>query len=86
MNALITSRLPNPTFHEAIVTGRRYDAEAARTASIVEETAPEDGVLSAAVARAEPHAGKSRQALVALKREMYRDTLAALEAGAPHEG
>lgn len=86
MTALIRSRLPKPTFHEAIVTGRRYDAEAARAASIVEETAPEDGVLPAAVARAEPHAGKSRQALVALKREMYRDTLTALETGAPHEG
>jgi len=85
MTALITSRLPKPTFHEAIVTGRRYGAEAARAGSIVQQVASEEDVLATAVALAAPHVGKSRQALVALKREIYRDALSTLEAGAPHE-
>lgn len=85
MNALITARLPKPTFHEAIVTARRYGAEEARAAFIVQQTAAEADVLGAAVALAAPHAGKSRDALKALKREMYRDAIARLDAGAPHE-
>lgn len=85
MNALITGRLPGNTAHEAIVTGRRYAAEEARTAGIVQGTAPEAEVLAAAVALAAPHVGKSRQAMVALKSEMYRDALATLEASPPHQ-
>jgi enoyl-CoA hydratase/carnithine racemase len=84
MNALITARLPKPTFHEAIVTGRRYGAEDALAAFIVQDIAPEVDVLGAAITMAAPHVGKSREAMAALKREMYADTLAILEAGAPH--
>ncbi len=84
MNALITGRLAKNTAHEAIVTGRRYTAEEARAAGIVQETASEEDVLGEAVALATPHVGKGREAMVALKREMYRDVLATLEAGAPH--
>ena len=84
MNALIAARLPKSTFHEAIVTGRRYAAEAALAASIVQDTAPEVDVLGAAIAMAAPHVGKSRETVVALKREMYGDAIAKLEAGVPH--
>ena len=84
MNALITGRLPKPTFHEAIVTGRRYGAQEAVQAFIVQESAPEAEVLSRAVALATPHVGKSRDAMRALKQEMYRDVIATLEAGAAH--
>jgi enoyl-CoA hydratase/carnithine racemase len=84
MNALISARLPRRTFHEAIVTGRRYPAEAALEAGIVQATADEGDVLSAAVALAVPHASKSRQAMSALKREMYAGALAVLEAHAEH--
>jgi enoyl-CoA hydratase/carnithine racemase len=86
MNALITARLPKPTFHEAIVTGRRYAAADALAASIVQATAPEVDVLGAAIGIAAPHAGKNREAMAALKREMYADAIAKLEAGASHEG
>jgi enoyl-CoA hydratase/carnithine racemase len=85
MNALITGRLAKNTAHEAIVTGRRYAAEQAHAAGIVQATAPEEDVLGEAVALATPHVGKSREAMVALKTEMYRDLLAVLEAGAPHQ-
>ncbi len=81
MNALITARLPKPTFHEAIVTGRRYGAEDAVAASIVQDCAPEVDVLGAAISMASPHVGKSREAMAALKREMYADAIAVLEAG-----
>lgn len=84
MTALITARLVKPTFHEAIVTARRYGAEEARGASIVQETAAEADVLKTAVALAASHAGRNRQALRALKREMYRDAIARLDAGEPH--
>ncbi|MEE2673604.1 MAG: enoyl-CoA hydratase/isomerase family protein [Myxococcota bacterium] len=84
MNALITGRLAKNTAHEAIVTGRRYAAEEALAAGIVQQAVPEEDVLDAAVARAAPHVGKSREAMQALKREMYRGVLETLEAGAPH--
>ena len=84
MTALITCRLPKATFHEAIVTGRRYAAEDAVAASIVQDCAPEVDVLGAAISMASPHAGKSREAMGALKRGMYAEAIAALEAGAPH--
>ncbi len=84
MNALITGRLTKNTAHEAIVTGRRYAAPEALAAGIVQQTASEQDVLETAVALAMPHVGKSREAMLALKREMYRDVLATLEAGAPH--
>ncbi len=85
MTALITARLPKPTFHEAIVTGRRYAAEDALAASIVQATGPEVDVLGAAISLASPHVGKSREAMGALKRGMYADALETLRAGAPHE-
>ena len=84
MNALITGRLTKNTAHEAIVTGRRYAAPEALAAGIVQQTASEQDVLGTAVALAMPHVGKSREAMLALKREMYRDVLATLEVGAPH--
>jgi enoyl-CoA hydratase/carnithine racemase len=84
MNALITGRLPVDTAHEAIVTGRRYAAAEAVAAGIAQQAVPESEVLPAALALASAHAGKSRPALAALKREMYRGVLAVLEAGAPH--
>jgi enoyl-CoA hydratase/carnithine racemase len=84
MNALITARLPKATFHEAIVTGKRYPAEEALALSIVHDTAPEVDVFGAALGLATPHVNKSREAMVALKREMFADAIAKLEAGAPH--
>ena len=84
MNALITGRLSRNTAHEAIVTGRRYAAAEAQAAGIVQQTAPEQEVLATAVEVAAQQQGKSREAMVALKTEMYRGVLEVLEAGAPH--
>ena len=84
MSALIMGRLPPNTAHEAIVTGRRYAAAEAVAAGIVQAAVPEADVLETALELARPHVGKSREAMVALKREMYAGVLASLEAGAPH--
>jgi len=78
MSALIRARLPRRTAHEAMITGRRYTAEEAEAAGIVQRTAAEDEVLPAAVAWAASMAGKNGEAVGRIRRELYRETLDAL--------
>ncbi len=82
MTAVIQSRLPKQSAHEAIVSGRRYGGEEARAAGIVQETAAEDEVIEKAIARVAPYAGKSRETMTALKAGLYPHVLEAL--GAAH--
>jgi enoyl-CoA hydratase/carnithine racemase len=84
MNAIVKGRLPKATFHNAIVTGKRFSAEEALAGGIIDATAAEADVLPNSVALAQSHAGKNRSALRALKEEGYKDVLAILRAGAPH--
>jgi enoyl-CoA hydratase/carnithine racemase len=84
MNAVVKARLPKATFHESIVTGKRYAAEEALEKGIVDAIAAEDEVLPRAIELAEQHVGKNRTAIVALKEEMYRDALGILREGAQH--
>ena len=58
MNALIRSRLPIGTAHEAMTTGWRYGGDDARAAGIVAATASEGEVVDSAVARAEELAAR----------------------------
>jgi enoyl-CoA hydratase/carnithine racemase len=78
--ALLRARLPRTMLHEAIVTGRRYGGPDLVAAGIAEASVPEALVLPRAIERAAALAGKDRTALVALKRGIYADALAALEA------
>jgi enoyl-CoA hydratase/carnithine racemase len=78
MTALIASRLPGATAHEAIVTGRRYGGVEAAARGIVDEAVAEDRVLDAALERAAVGVGKSAEAMSALKRGLYEKTLEAL--------
>jgi len=78
MSALITSRLPVPTAHEAMTTGRRYGGAEAVQAGIAVEAVAEEQVLPRAVAVAAALAGKDPQTLQAIKQRMYASTLAAL--------
>jgi enoyl-CoA hydratase/carnithine racemase len=80
MSALIQARLSTSTAHEAMTTGRRYTAEQAQEASIVQQTAAEAEVLQAAVALAKSHAGKHGATLATIKKTAYRDVLAAFDA------
>ena len=79
--ALLRARLPTPTFHEAIVTGRRYGGPEAVAAGMVREAVAEHEVLPRAIALARELAGKDRKAMAALKRGMYGDALAQLDQG-----
>ena len=80
MNALIRSRLPITTAHEAMTTARRYGGEDARAAGIVAATAGEGEVLDAALARAEALAGKAGAVFGAIKARLYAEVIAELQA------
>jgi enoyl-CoA hydratase/carnithine racemase len=79
MSALVRAKLPAATAHEAIVTGRRYGGLEAAEAGIVHEARPDDEVLPRAIELAAAQAGKSRDAVRALKEGMYPDLLATLD-------
>jgi enoyl-CoA hydratase/carnithine racemase len=78
MSALIQARLPTLVAHEAMVTGRRYGGEEAAAAGIVHRAVPEAEVLPAAVALAEPLAGKDGETTARIRTEMYGPVLQAL--------
>lgn len=78
MNALIRSRLPIATAHEAMSTARRYGGEDARAAGIVAATAGEGEVLDAAVARADALAAKAGAVFGAIKARLYAEVIAEL--------
>jgi enoyl-CoA hydratase/carnithine racemase len=79
MTALIQSRLPAQTAHEAIISGRRYGGPEALASHIVDAAAAEDDVLTRAIEIARPLAGKHRATMAALKRGLYPEALALLE-------
>ncbi|GAA2579392.1 enoyl-CoA hydratase-related protein [Actinomadura fulvescens] len=78
MSALIQSRLTPGTAHEAMVSGRRYTAEQAQAAGIVQRTAAEADVLPAAVELAASLAPKNGTTVAKIRTDMYRGTLEAL--------
>ncbi|MGZ6791533.1 MAG: enoyl-CoA hydratase-related protein [Mycobacteriales bacterium] len=80
MSALLQARLPQPTAHEAMTTGRRYGGTDAVAAGIAASAHEEGAVLEQAVAWAETMAGKDPATLGAIKREMYGPALRALGA------
>ncbi|HEX3594453.1 MAG TPA: enoyl-CoA hydratase/isomerase family protein [Polyangiaceae bacterium] len=81
MTALIAAKVPQPAFHEACTTGKRYGGADAAHAGIVSEAAIEADVLPRAVARAAELASKDRSTLGAIKRVLYASQIAALESG-----
>ncbi|QKG26632.1 enoyl-CoA hydratase-related protein [Actinomadura verrucosospora] len=78
MNALIGARLPKRTAHEAMVTGRRYTADQAMAAGIVQRTADEAGVLPAALELAGSLAGKDGRVVGRIRADLFRPALEAL--------
>ena len=78
MSMLIQAKLAIRTAHEAMVTGRRYNAEQAVRASVVHEAAQEADVLPRAIAVTKTHAGKHVGTLGTIKRTMYAPALVAL--------
>jgi enoyl-CoA hydratase/carnithine racemase len=80
MNALIRSRLPVATAHDAMTTGRRYGGVDAAAAGIVAATAGDGEVVDAAVALAEERAPKGGAVFGAIKARLYAEVIAELRA------
>ena len=80
MTALVSARLSKYAAHESITTGRRYTAEAAKARDIVDEVATEADVLPRAMAVAAEYAKKDSRTMGTLKRGLYEQTLAILNA------
>lgn len=76
MAACVTAKLPRITAHDAIVTGRRYTADEALAAGIVEHVAGESDVLSSAIELATAMAHKDRATLHSHKKWLYGDAAA----------
>jgi Delta3-Delta2-enoyl-CoA isomerase len=83
MFAVVTAKLPRRAAHEAIMTGRRYDARQAQAAGIVHWTASENEVLAAAVKLARELAAKDRAVLAEHKRLLYGEVVRLCAAGPP---
>jgi len=71
MFATVAAQLPPATLHEAIVTGRRYGAEEALAAGIVDHAVPEERVVELAIELAQAMAAKDRSVIANHKRQMY---------------
>lgn len=78
MNALVTERLTNQVAVEAMTTGRRYAADDAIAAGIVDAKADADALLASAVERAAALAANRKPNLPVIKRALHRRALAGL--------
>lgn len=75
MYAVVSAKLPMATLHEVLVTGRRYGAEEAVTAGIVNEAVAQDQVKPRAVQIASALADKDRDVITEHKRLLYEGAL-----------
>lgn len=78
MSALIMSKISARTAVDAMTTGRRFDAEAACSAGLVDGRASLDQLPAAAAALVAPLAGKDRTTLGKIKATMFADVVGAL--------
>jgi enoyl-CoA hydratase/carnithine racemase len=78
MSALIQARLTPRTAHTAMVTARRFGGADALAAGIVDATADEAGLRTAAIELARPHAAKAGPTVGTIKERMYGPALEAL--------
>jgi Delta3-Delta2-enoyl-CoA isomerase len=75
MYGVVAARLPRFTLHEALTTGKRYDAGAAVAAHIAYASASEGEVLPRAIALATELSGKNPGVVSTHKRLLYGDVL-----------
>lgn len=80
MTAVLQARLSKRTVHEVITTGRRYAAEDAVAAQIVDEALPEERLLPRAIEIAAGLASKAHPVMRQLKQGLYAPVLRAMEA------
>jgi Delta3-Delta2-enoyl-CoA isomerase len=78
MSALIMSKVSARTAVDAMTTGRRYPAEEATVAGLVDDRASLDKLPAVAAAHVENLSGKDRNALGKIKATMFADVVTAL--------
>ncbi|MEE3062339.1 MAG: enoyl-CoA hydratase-related protein [Actinomycetota bacterium] len=78
MAALVQAKLSPQSAVTAMTTGRRFPGPDAQAAGLVDDTAPDEELVSAAVNRLQPLLGKDRGTLGAIKSTMYASVTAAL--------
>ena len=78
MVALLRMKLPQQTFHEAIVTGRRYGGVSAKESGIVQAAVQSEELIPKAVAAAQEAGGRDKDTLVALKRGLAAEAITQL--------
>ncbi|OZF25741.1 enoyl-CoA hydratase [Rhodococcus sp. 14-2496-1d] len=81
MAALVQAKLSPQTATTAMTTGHRYSGADALAAGLVDGTAAESELVTAAIDRLTPIAGKDRGTLGAIKTTMYASVTAALSQG-----
>jgi enoyl-CoA hydratase/carnithine racemase len=78
MVAILQARAPRVAVHEAIVTGRRWAAEDADQAGIIDRAVPGEALLDLAIEAATAMAGKADPVLERLKRSLYPQVFEAI--------
>lgn len=78
MSALIQSRLTPQTAQHAMVSARRFGAQEAAAAGIVDQAVDENALRTAALELAEAHASKAGDSLGTIKTRMYAPVLTML--------
>ena len=75
MDVLIRARLPRMVAHEAMCTARRYGGGEAAARQIVDHAVSETELLPKAIEIAQGLAGKDRDTMAVIKRQMYADVI-----------
>ena len=75
MYAVVSARVPGAALHQALTTGRRYDAGAAVAAGIVHDQAAETEVVPRAIELATGLAGKDPGVIRTHKQLMYAEAI-----------
>jgi enoyl-CoA hydratase/carnithine racemase len=78
MAAMVQAKLAPRIAHEAMLTGKRYNAPESLAAGIVDATTSEAEVLDAAIERAAALTGKNRGTVATIKQTMYAGAADAL--------
>ena len=75
MAAVLNTRLPRATYHEMLLTGKRYGAPEALARGVIEGAHAEGDVLPQAIELAQLSADKDRATMAALKRNLFGDAI-----------
>ena len=74
------TQIPVPEYHQTLLLGKRYTAEEAKTAGIINEVSSLEELKDSAIAAANRLAGDGldRKTLATLKHDLHRDVYRAL--------